>query len=272
MGVAAGDFDHNGTIDLHVTNYEQENVSLFLNHDGVFQDRNIQYQLAEASHDVLGFGTQAIDYDNDGRRDLVVANGHIEDAVKNKSPFKQLPQLFCNLDGHFGITDVADTSNYWNSPHLGRGMAALDFDRDGRQDIVITHIEEPSVLLLNQTPSDHHWLQLQLVGTGSERDSTGARIRVRFGQHELSDWVIAGDGYLCHNEDVVCFGLGDASQVDAIEVSWPSGQQQVFQKVASDQRLLLIEGQRDPFSRRNGVHRGNIADNLRPSDPLKNIP
>ena len=248
MGVAAGDLDGNGTIDLHVTNYEQENVSLFLSDDGTFQDRNIQYRLAKDSHEVLGFGTQAIDYDNDGLTDLVVANGHIEDAVENKSSFRQLPQLFSNLGGQFQLAAVSDESGYWSSTHLGRGLATLDYNRDGKRDVVITHIDEPSALLLNQTPTDHHWLQLKLIGTTSERDSVGARVRVQLGSRELTDWVIAGDGYLCHNEDVVCFGLGGSDKAESIEVRWPSGQQQVFSDIQSNQRLLLIEGQSEPFA------------------------
>lgn len=248
MGVASGDFDNNGRLDLHVTNYQDENASLFLNNGGSFQDRSLQYQIAAASRDVLGFGTQAIDYDNSGRRDLVVANGHIEDAVENNSAFRQFPQLFCNLGDRFQIADVTDASNYWNSRHLGRAMATLDFDRDGRTDLVITHIEEPSALLLNQTPTDHHWLQIQLVGTNSERDGTGARIRLRLGQREMTDWAIAGDGYLCHNENIVSFGTGMETSIDELVVDWPSGDQQVFHGIPADQRLLILENQDEPFT------------------------
>ena len=243
MGVAAGDLTGNGAIDLHITNYEREHVSLFLNRNGAFQDRSIQYRLSEPSHVVLGFGTQAIDYDNNGRRDLVVANGHIEDAVENTTPLKQPAQLFCNLGSHFQIADVNDPTGYWSVPHVGRAVALLDFDSDGRQDFVVSHLEEPSALLLNRTPNDHHWLQLQLVGTRSERDAIGARIRVRVGEQVMTDWVIAGNGYLCHNESVVHFGLGANEQIDEIEVTWPNGDQQVFPNPPVDRRILLIESQ-----------------------------
>ncbi len=247
MGVAAGDFQNNGTLDLHITNYQDENASLFLSERGMYQDRNVQQRIASASHAVLGFGTQSIDYDNDGRRDLVVTNGHIDDAVDNSAPFRQPPQLFANLGGRFELVDVSDSSKYWNDSHVGRGLARLDFDRDGKSDIVITHLEQPSALLLNQTSTDHHWLQLRLVGTSSERDSVGARIRVRCGQFESTDWVIAGDGYLSHNEELVCFGLGKATKIDQIIIDWPSGSGQVFKKIPADQRLLIIENEDEPY-------------------------
>ena len=197
---------------------------------------------------MVGFGTQSIDYDNDSDLDLVVTNGHLDDSFDNVSSFRQPPQLLCNLGGHFQLTEVKDASDYWNSDHLGRGLARLDFNRDGKSDFVITHIGEQSALLLNQTPTDHHWLQLQLVGTKSERDSIGARIRIRFGGQESTDWVVAGDGYLSHNEAVVSFGLGEAASVDEIAIFWPSGDQQTIQNVPADRRLLIIEGQNDPYA------------------------
>ncbi|WP_419189919.1 FG-GAP-like repeat-containing protein [Stieleria marina] len=248
MGVAASDFQNNGTIDIHVTNFAGENVSLYLNNQGTFQDRSILYQLGKDSHDMLGFGTQAIDYDNNGLRDLAVTNGHIDDAVSNTSPFEQLPQLFRNLGGRFEIAEVDDASDYWSSTHLGRTMAKLDFNRDGKNDLVVTHIEQPTALLLNQTPTKNHWLQLQLVGTKSERDSTGARIRLRGGGQEWTDWVIAGDGYLCHNEDAVCFGVGENTVLDEVVVDWPSGTRQVFSSISVDRRILIVEGDETVFT------------------------
>ncbi len=247
MGVAASDFENNGTLDLHITNYQDENVSLFLNRGGAFQDRNVQYQLAEPSRAVLGFGTQAIDYDNDGRRDLVVTNGHIEDGVEINASYQQPPQLFSNRGGRFQLARVSDPSGYWASNHLGRGLAKLDFNRDGKMDVVITHIGQPSAMLLNRTPTDHHWLQLELVGTTSERDAIGTRVRVRCGDQEWTDWVIAGDGYLCHNESVLAFGLGEFDRVDEILVRWPDGGEQTFRDVESDSQILIVEGESVPF-------------------------
>ncbi len=247
MGVAASDFENNGTLDLHITNYQDESVSLYLGRDNVFRDRNIQFKLAKPSASVLGFGTQAIDYDNDGRRDLAVTNGHIDDAVENTAPLRQPPQLFCNLGEEFHLADVTDQSGYWNSTHVGRGLATLDFDRDGMTDILITHIGQPSVLLVNQTATKNHWLQIRLVGTTNERDGVGARVRIRTGEREFTDWVIAGNGYLCRNENIVTFGLGQSANVDQILIDWPNGNQQIIQATPADRRLLIVEGDSEPY-------------------------
>ena len=179
MGVAAADLQNNGVIDLHITNYQNESASLYLGEAGLYQDKNLKLRIAEPSYSVLGFGTQAIDYDNDGRRDLVVTNGHIDDAVSNAGSFRQPAQLFANLQNQFQVIDVQDPSGYWSDDHLGRALACLDFDRNGWPDFVITHIEEPTALLVNRTIADHHWLQLELVGTESERDGIGARVDIR---------------------------------------------------------------------------------------------
>jgi hypothetical protein len=114
-------------------------------------------------------------------------------------------------------------------------------------DLVVTHIDEPSALLINQTKSANRWLQLQLVGTVSERDSIGARVRLRTGDQEFVEWVTAGDGYLCTNENLVCFGLGRVEKIDSIEIQWPSGKRQSFNQVPIDSRLLIIEGEAETY-------------------------
>ena len=248
MGIAVGDFDNTGSIDIHITNYENENANLFLQKQGAFQDRNVQYRLDTASRNLVGFGSQPIDYDNDGSLDLTVTNGHLDDALSIRGTYNQPIQLFCNLGDRFQLVDVTDSSDYWNSNHVGRALAKLDFNRDGKNDIVITHVEQPSALLLNQSPSTNHWLQLQLVGTDTERDSIGAKVSVICGQTKWNGWVIAGDGYLCRNENVVSFGLGQTETIDKITVDWPSGSQQVFENLQPDRRLLITENEAEPFT------------------------
>ncbi|MDG2220215.1 MAG: FG-GAP-like repeat-containing protein [Rubripirellula sp.] len=247
MGVAAADLKNNGTIDLHVTNYQNESASLFIGESGLYQDQNLKLKIAVDSFGVLGFGTQAIDYDNDGLRDLVVTNGHIDDAVSNQGTFRQPAQLFANRGYGFELIPVEDRSEYWGEQHLGRTLASTDVNRDGLMDFVVTHIDEPSALLINHTETGNHWLQLQLVGTISERDSIGARVRVRAGDQEFVEWVTAGDGYLCTNENLVCFGLGGVEMVDSIEIQWPTGKQQIFNQVSVDRRFLIVEGEADPY-------------------------
>lgn len=248
MGIAAADFDKSGTLDLHIANFQNESNCLYLGRDGFFQDRAVQYKLSLPSLSVLGFGSQALDYDNNGLPDLLVTNGHIDQYETMSGPFKQLPQLFANLGDRFEEVGVEDRSGYWNAPHLGRTLAKLDFDGDGKNDFVVTHLGEASALMINQTEATGHWLQIRLVGVQSERDAIGAQIRVRTGQRESTDWVIGGDGYLCRNEPVVSFGLGDVDHVDQIEITWPSGQTQTLAGVSADQRLLVIEGDDEPFA------------------------
>lgn len=247
MGIAAADFDGSGTPDLHVTNFLLEPASLFVNRGGSFEDRAIQYRLANDSRSVLGFGTQAIDYDNNGRRDLIVTNGHVEKPSNPQEPFHQRPQLFVNAGRRFQLTDVSDASSYFGSTHLGRGLARLDFNRDGKSDFVVTHVGAPSALLLNETLTNHHWLDIQLVGTDGERDCVGARVQVHAGEKVWSDWSISGDGYLASNESVLHFGLGDVTDVGDVVVTWPSGKEQVFGGFSSDKHYLLVENQATPF-------------------------
>ena len=122
MGIAAGDFDRNGWMDLHITNFQNESVSHYLNEDGFFRDMNVQFQLSEPSQNVLGFGSQAIDYDLDGYLDIVVANGHIENSVATRRNYEQPAQLFTNLGDQFKLSEVKDKSGYWTSKHVGRGQ------------------------------------------------------------------------------------------------------------------------------------------------------
>ncbi|MCM2369982.1 FG-GAP-like repeat-containing protein [Aporhodopirellula aestuarii] len=243
MGIAIGDFDSTGTLDIHISNYEHQNASHFLSERDAYQDRSIPFQIAEPTRSLVGFGTQAIDFDNDGHLDLMVTNGHLDDSVENRSSFHQPPQLFANLGSHFQPAEVVDSSGYWDARYLGRGLARLDFNRDGKNDAVVTHIGQRSALLINQTPTENHWLQIQLVGTESERDAIGAEVRVRCGERETVDWAAAGDGYLCRNESAISFGLGPAMVPVEVEVRWPTGKRQVHGEIGPDQRILIVENE-----------------------------
>ncbi|MCC9602495.1 FG-GAP-like repeat-containing protein [Stieleria sp. JC731] len=248
MGIASGDFDRNGWLDFHITNFQRENVSYYLNHSGRFKDRNIQYGLSEPSSSVLGFGTQSIDYDNDSDLDLVVANGHIEDAIANHAPFQQPMQLFANRRDRFELADVDDKSGYWSQSHLGRGLAKLDWNRDGKTDFVVTHLGEQTALLVNRCTDANHWLQVSLAGVDCERAAIGARVTASVNGNRLTEWVTAGDGFFSRNEPIVSFGLAAESVVSELTIDWPGGARQTFSNVAADQHILVVEGTEDPFS------------------------
>ena len=248
MGIAVADFDGNGKRDIHITNFYQEPVSLFMNRGGSFEDRCVQYRLHRDSSSVLGFGCQALDYNNDGRPDVAVTNGNIEKAPGE--PLQQSPQLFANLGSRFQLTDVTDDSGYWQGAYLGRGMTRLDFNHDGRQDFLITHLDSPSALMVNQTETSNHWLAVQLVGTKSERNAIGAQVDVHLEDRVLSNWLVGGDGYLSRNQPTVNFGLGASDNVTRVVVTWPTGEQQVYSDLEVDQYLLLIEDDSEAFTQR----------------------
>ena len=242
MGVAVGDFDGNAEPDIHITNYQEEAVCLYLQKSGAFQDRNIQFGLSEDSRAVLGFGSQSIDFDNDRLIDLVVTNGHVDDESGTGDSFHQPPQLFRNLNGKFKMVDVDDASSYWSNGHLGRGLATLDFNRDGKMDFLVTHLGEPTATMINHTKSENHWIQFELVGTTSERDAIGTQIQITAENQSTTEWLMAGNGYMCRNEPVLAFGLRDANVVENVTITWPSGEQQHFSNVSGNQRYLIVEG------------------------------
>ncbi len=241
MGIAAGDFDHSGSLDLHIANFQNESACLYLAQSESFQDRAAQFRLGVPSYEVLGFGSQSIDFNNDGLLDLAVTNGHIDNYQKMSGPFMQRFQLFRNTGNRFEELIVNDASEYLDEGHLGRAMARLDFNNDGRDDLVITHLNEPSALLKNQTSTQNHWLQVQLVGTKSERDAIGAMITVFSDQHQSTQWIVGGDGYLCRNQALASFGLGTSKRIEKVEIQWPSGQKQVIKGLELNRRIIVIE-------------------------------
>ncbi len=247
MGIATGDFDHSGSIDLHIANFYNESSSLYLNQNGLFRDLNIKYGIDRSSVSVLGFGCQAIDYSNDGWLDIAVGNGHIENLEKIKQPFRQKMQLLTNLGDKFVPVIVEDSSLFWSQPHVARCVARLDFNRDGQSDLVVNSLGEPTALLVNETSSPNHWIGFRLVGTQSERDSIGARVRIESENQNFTAWVTSGDGYLCKNENIIIVGLGTESNIKQVRVDWPSELSQFFQGLSVDQYILLIEGDPDPF-------------------------
>lgn len=245
MGIAAADFDRSGTCDLLVTHFYRESNHLYMNSGTAFRDLNVRYGIDRVSALQLGFGCQAIDCNNQGVWDLAVLNGHVENLEHLGQPFYQTPQIL-QFDGrHFQQAEPNGLSEYFTKKHLGRALASGDFNRDGRTDLIATDLMEPVALLINKSPSKAHWLRLKLVGTHSERDAVGARVQLHIGEQIRTRWVFAGDGYLAKNEAVVQFGLGADSQIDAIEIQWPSGDLQTWlaSEIPVDREYLCCEGE-----------------------------
>ena len=249
MGIAAGDYNRDGALDLHITNFHEESANLYIqNQAGGFTDFAIRYQLDTASTPYVGFGTKAVDFDCDGWLDLAVTNGHIFDMSPYGEGFQMPPQLLMNRGTRFEQIQVQDDSNYWSGSYLGRSMAALDHNRDGKTDLLVNHLDQPAALLENQTITSGNCIELELIGTESERDAIGTRITVETDGQATTAWVTAGDGYLCSDEPCVRFGLGQVKSVDSVTVVWPTGEVQVFQNLAA-KRFLIVEGQMEPHLR-----------------------
>ncbi|WP_167546764.1 FG-GAP-like repeat-containing protein [Stieleria maiorica] len=242
MGVASGDFDRDGQLDLHVTNFHNESVNLFTqNVPGFFFDESLRYGLHEPSFSVLGFGTQAADLDNDGWLDLAVLNGHVFDARDEGIPFQMVPQLFRGGQEGFRLQERTLGGDYWKQQQLGRTLATLDWNRDGKMDLVAGHLDLPIALLQNESTTQH-WIQIELIGVDCERDAIGAEVRITADQESWTGWQTGGDGYMCSNEQVVHFGVGAAEAIDQVQIRWPGGATQVFDSVQADARYLAIEG------------------------------
>lgn len=246
MGIAVGDYDRDGRLDIFVTNFSDEYNTLYRkNADGTFTDMSRASKTADASFPYVGWGTRFIDYDNDGWADLFVANGHVYPQVEGAYPggYYRQPKLFYrNLrNGTFEEISLA-LGPTLRERSASRGAAFGDIDQDGDIDIVINDLDGPPMLLRNEGGSKAgHWIRLRLSGTKSNRNAVGALVRVRTADLVQVDEVRSGDSYLSHSEWTMHFGLGSATVVDEISIRWPSGQSQTLRKVRADQVLEIRE-------------------------------
>jgi hypothetical protein len=263
MGIEAGDMTGGGLPDLFVTTYIHEGTVFFRNRGkGLFTDISTGAGMYAASWDKVGWGTALFDPDNDGNLDLFVANGHTHRnaaellAGENGRPqeYAQQPQLFLG-DGQGRFREVSRwVGKYFEHPHVGRGVAAGDYDNDGRMDLAITHVGEIPALLRNVSQSSHNWIRLELEGsrhrdpTGSNRDAVGAVVTVRAGGRTLVRHLKGGGSYYSAHEPRLLVGLGTATSVDEITVRWPNaaGTVQRFGPLTANRGYKLIEGVAEP--------------------------
>jgi hypothetical protein len=252
MGVAAGDHDGDGRTDLLVTNFYEEGVTLYRNAaPGRFETVTARARLKVPTRSKLGFGTGFLDYDNDGRLDLFIANGHINDVRPLRMPYRMTSQLFHNV-GEGRFTDVSsDAGPYFRGRWLGRGAAIGDFDNDGDSDVVVIHNDGPPALLRNESAKIGHSLRLTLTGTGVGtkhcRFPVGARIRVQTGPLSVAREIVAGTSYQSRNDPRLLIGVGPALRADRVEVRWPSARTEAWTDLPADTPIELVEGQAPLF-------------------------
>ena len=249
MGIAFGDFDRNQSIDLYVSNFWKQAADLYLlQESGSFSSGSYRLGLYEESVETVGWGCQAADFDHDGWLDIAVLNGHVTDLTRRGQPYRMLPQLFRGSRDGFSISRPfsQNDQNYWSDPALGRTLAILDWNCDGRIDLVANHLDQPVALLENQTQTgERKSVRLELIGTESERDAVGASVKIQHANTVWSNWQIGGDGFLCSNQNEMHFGVGDIDLIETITIQWPSGSLQTFESVATGQSYLVVEDQNE---------------------------
>jgi hypothetical protein len=246
MGADAADFDNSGTPGLAVTNFDNEMVGLYrASGRGLYEDVAIKAGIGAPSRSTLGFGCGFLDADLDGHLDLIVANGHIDETVRNirgNVGYAQPPHLFLNR-GNSTFRDVAlEAGRDFAQPRVGRGLAFGDFDRDGDVDVLMTANNGPATLFRNDQLAGNRSLRFRLVGTKSNRDGIGATVRVFHEGTSQSRLVKSGSSYLSQSELPVTFGVGKRDRVDRVVVSWPSGRTEEFKNVASGKAYECVEG------------------------------
>lgn len=244
MGIATGDVDGNGEVDLLVTNFFDESNTLYLQNAGLFHDATLKTGLVGPSRPMLGFGAQWIDADLDGDLDLAVLNGHIDDHSHLGVAEKMRPQFFVN-GGNVRFSELKDkpVGEFFGTPALGRGLATADINRDGRLDLVATDLEAPLAILENHSNTVGESLTIELVGVQSDRNAFFAQVTVSAGEYRASQQLTAGSGYLVSNERLLLFAIPKGKTVVDITIDWPSGTVDHLQKIPVNQRITIVEGQ-----------------------------
>jgi len=249
MGLAVGDYDNDGRVDFHITNFSDDSNVLYHNDgDGNFTDITFQAGLGEITIPFLGWGTSFLDYDNDGWKDLIVANGHVYPTVDDHqwgTSYAQQLLLFHNLrNGRFeriGARPNSALAEAW----CARGLAVGDLDGDGRLDVVINNADSKPTVLKNVSAPVGHWLELHLVGDVSRkspRDAIGAIAYVTTGKLRQRQDVVSGAGYSSQNDMTLHFGLGESNRIDKLEIKWPDGYVETVDVPSVDRKLTIVEG------------------------------
>lgn len=263
MGVAAGDADGDGQLDLFVTNFFNEANTLYVRQPPVtaasvnfafaptaassevmilFADRTRRAGLFDGGVPLLGFGAQFLDAELDGLPDLVTVNGHVDDYRFQGTPYRMRPQYYANI-GEGRFREIRPSGEFFETAQLGRSLAVWDWNRDGKEDLVVSHLDTPAAVLTNHTQATGRSLTVRLRGSTTSRDAIGSVVRVETANQVVARQLTAGNGYQCSNERLLVFGLGNAERVERLSVRWPSGREEAWRNLDVDSRLVIVEGQ-----------------------------
>ena len=242
MGVDAGDYNRDGWLDLLVAN--SETATLYSNdQNAVFIEKTAAIGLSDPTFQFVGFSPLFLDYDNDGYLDIFIANGHPQAAIEDlldSETYAQTDQLFRNTgDGTYKQVSV-NAGEYFSRAFVGRASVSGDYDNDGYTDIFIVNSNQQAVLLRNGNHSNN-WLRVKLVGTRSNRDGIGAKVQITFGEVTQTAEMKSGNGYASDSDQRLLFGIGLHTQIDQLEIRWPSGMNQQMKNIPCNQTVTITE-------------------------------
>lgn len=240
MGIAHGDYDRNGFLDLYVTHFTDDSNTLYANlGDAGFHDATKNSGLHRPTISFLSFGTIMGDFNHDRHMNLFVANGHIDQLQDQGYDWKMTPLLF-SYQGDQWVDCSSQAGPYFRRQFIGRGIAAGDYDNDGDQDLFVVNQGDPAALLLNDS-AGNHWLKVMLTGVQCNRSAIGTQVEVRQKDELFYQEVVGGSSYCSSSQYALFFGLGQADADCQVKIIWPSGQTQLLETVRVDQTLKLIE-------------------------------
>ncbi len=244
MGVDVADFENSGKVGIVITNFDNEMIGLYRFAGKGYDDVAMQTGLGAASRNTLGFGCVFFDANLDGLQDIAIANGHIDETVRNirgNVGYAQPAQLFQNLGGG-QFRDVADeVGGGYDAPKVGRGLAVGDFDRDGDLDVLMTTNNNGAYLYRNDVTNGNQSIRLRLVGTKSNRDAIGAVVRAYSAGQQQTRMVRSGSSYLSQSELPVTFGAGKEAEMERVVIEWPSGRNEEYKRLKAGKTFQVTE-------------------------------